>query len=98
MLHPFLQPFSSSAKILFSSSHFDSLLFKMDENILYMALASVIHVPRCGKGPCFARVCSNVNDFNKRNTFLASKLFKRYVCKLCYYNKLFRNFITDAQS
>ena len=25
---------------------------------------------------CFARVCSNVDDFNKRNLFLTAKLFK----------------------
>ena len=35
----------------------------------------------------FARVCSNVDDFDKRNKFLTSKLLKQ-----CYHNKLERNF------
>ena len=26
---------------------------------------------------CFARVCSNVNDFNNRNLFLTAKLLKQ---------------------
>ena len=46
----------------------------------------------------FARVCSNVNDFNNRNIFLTAKLLKqgyRYKKKI---EKHFLNSTTDTQS
>ena len=36
---------------------------------------------------CFARVCSNVDDFNNRNLFLTAKLLKQSYTKIPYNSK-----------
>ena len=46
----------------------------------------------------FARVCSNVDDFNNRNTFLTSKLSKQGYRYHKLHKAFFLNFITDTQS
>ena len=45
----------------------------------------------------FARVCSNVDDFNNRNLFLTAKLLKR-VIDIIKFEKHFLNSTTDTQS
>ena len=45
----------------------------------------------------FARVCSNVCNFNNRNKFLASKLLKKGI-RTINFIKLFLKFIIDTQS
>ena len=44
----------------------------------------------------FARVCSNVDDFNNRNSFLTAKLNK--VIDTIKFEKRFLNSTTDTQS
>ena len=45
----------------------------------------------------FARVCSNVDDFNNRNLFLTAKLLKK-VKDIIKFEKRFVNSTTDTQS
>ena len=45
----------------------------------------------------FARVCSNVDDFNKGNLFLTAKLLKK-VIDIIKFEKHFLNSTTDTQS
>ena len=45
----------------------------------------------------FAKVCSNVDDFNNRNLFLTAKLLKQ-VIDIIKFVKHFLNFTTDTQS
>ena len=45
----------------------------------------------------FARVCSNVDDFNNRNLFLTAK-FKNKVIDIIKFEKHFLNSTTDIQS
>ena len=45
----------------------------------------------------FARVRSNVDEFNNRNNFLTSKLNKKNIDTIKFV-KLFLNFITDTQN
>ena len=44
-----------------------------------------------------ARVCSNVDDFNKRNLFLTAKLLNK-VIDIIKFEKHFLNSTTDTQS
>ena len=47
----------------------------------------------------FARVCSNVDDFNSRNLFLTAKLFNLIkVIDIIKFEKHFLNSATDTQS
>ena len=47
----------------------------------------------------FARVCSNVDDFNSRNLFLTAKLFNLIkVIDIIKFEKHFLNSTTDTQS
>ena len=46
----------------------------------------------------FARVCSNVDDFNNRNLFLTAKLLKNKVIDIIKFEKHFLNSTTDTQS
>ena len=47
----------------------------------------------------FARVCSNVDDFNNRNLFLTAKLLKQgYKIYIIKVEKHFLNSTTDTQS
>ena len=46
----------------------------------------------------FARVCSNVDDFNNRNLFLTAKLFKQGYRYPKIQKKYFLNSTTDTQS
>ena len=46
---------------------------------------------------CFARVCSNVDDFNNRNLFLTAKLLNK-VIDIIKFEKHFLNSTTDTQS
>ena len=46
---------------------------------------------------CFARVCSNVDDFNNRNLFLIVKLLKQGY-RYHIFEKHFLNSTTDTQS
>ena len=43
----------------------------------------------------FARVCSNINDFNNRTLFMTAKLLKQGIIK---FEKHFLNSTTDTQS
>ena len=43
----------------------------------------------------FARVCSNINDFNNRTLFMTAKLLKQDIIK---FEKHFLNSTTDTQS
>ena len=43
----------------------------------------------------FARVCSNIDDFNNRTLFMTAKLFKQDIIK---FEKHFLNSTTDTQS
>ena len=43
----------------------------------------------------FARVCSNIDDFNNRTLFMTAKLLKRDIIK---FEKHFLNSSTDTQS
>ena len=43
----------------------------------------------------FARVCSNIDDFNNRTLFMTAKLLKQYIIK---FKKHFLNSTTDTQS
>ena len=43
----------------------------------------------------FARVCSNIDDFNNRTLFMAAKLLKQDIIK---FEKHFLNSTTDTQS
>ena len=45
----------------------------------------------------FARVCSNVDDFNNRNLFLTAKLLNK-VIDIIKFEKHFLNSTTDTQS
>ena len=45
----------------------------------------------------FARVCSNVDDFNNRNLFLTAKLLKQFI-DIIKFVKHFLNSTTDTQS
>ena len=45
----------------------------------------------------FARVCSNVDDFNNRNIFLTAKLLNK-VIDIIKFEKHFLNSTTDTQS
>ena len=45
----------------------------------------------------FARVCSNVDDFNKRNLFLTAKLLNK-VIDIIKFKKHFLNSTIDTQS
>ena len=46
----------------------------------------------------FARVCSNVDDFNNRNLFLTARLLKQGYIDIITIEKHFLNSTTDAQS
>ena len=46
----------------------------------------------------FARVCSNVDDFNNRNLFLTAKLLKQDYIDIIKFEKHFLNFTTDTRS
>ena len=46
----------------------------------------------------FARVCSNVDDFNNRNLFLTAKLLKQGYIDIINFEKHFLNSTTDTQS
>ena len=46
----------------------------------------------------FARVCSDVVDFNNRSQFLNLKLLKQGYCFHNLHKALFLNYITDIQS
>ena len=48
---------------------------------------------------CFARVCSNVDDFNNRNLFLTAKLLKQgNIVDIITFEKRLLNSTTDTQS
>ena len=47
---------------------------------------------------CFARVCSNVDDFNNRNLFLTAKLLKQDYIDIIKFEKHFLNSTTDTRS
>ena len=46
----------------------------------------------------FARVCSNVDEFNNRNLFLTAKLLKNKVIDIIKFEKHLLNSTTDTQS
>ena len=46
---------------------------------------------------CFASVCSNVDDFNNKNSFLTAKLLNK-VIDIIKFEKHFPNSTTDTQS
>ena len=46
---------------------------------------------------CFARVCSNVDDFNNRNLFLTAKLFKKQIIFIIKFKKHVLSSTKDTQ-
>ena len=57
---------------------------------MFLAPLPMVYISRLIR---FARVCSNVNAFNKRNLFLTAKLLKQDIIK---FEKHFQNSTTDT--
>ena len=75
-----------------NDSDFEIVNFPFFMEMFLAHLPMVVYISQLIR---FARVCSNIDDFNNRTLFMTAKLFKQDIIK---FEKHFLNSTTDTQS